>query len=312
MPYKDPAKRNASQKEYYERNRERLKEQRKEIGAKYYEKNKDVISAKRKECYDENREKKKEYYQQNKERICDQKRVYYDAITRNTYESILSGKIIDRHKWDLWCNAIKIDAKRNKYPYSDDFVNDVMFDMMRQGCFYCEDIAMTIDRIDSKLEHTPDNCVASCHRCNMSKGVADPSTFMRKAYYRARGKYYDDDTDIWFVNKQRPRIDMYNTRAKKQEVSFDLTKEDFDMLTKGDCEYCERSPITWFGVDRGIPSLGYVIGNVVSCCFDCNVDKLNGDVESMFARNKRIADRVDAGELIITECEKVKLNKNKK
>jgi hypothetical protein len=105
---------------------------------------------------------------------------------------------------------------------------------------------------------------------------------------------------------------MMKSKANKQGVSFDLTKDNVGVLVKGDCEYCKRSPTTWFGIDRVVPSLGYVLGNVVSCCWDCNLDKLDDDVESMIARNERIAKRVDAGEFIITECEKVILHTCKK
>ena len=274
MPHKDPARRKA----YYEENKEKNKEKRRKYFAKYYESN----TEKRKES-DANR------LQDRKQSAC---------------ESIKTGEIIDRYKWDMWCKEIKRCAKNKKQTYSDDFTNDVMFGKMIIGCFYCGDIATTIDRIDSKLEHTEENCVASCHGCNMSKGVADPSTFIRKAYYRAREKYYDDDTNIWFVHKNKPNLSVYKTRAKKKGVSFDLTKEDWERLIDGDCMYCKRRPATWFGVDRVIPSRGYVFDNVVSCCFDCNLDKLDGDVESMIARNKRITDRIDAGELIITESGK--------
>ena len=274
MAYKDPVK----AKEYYEKNKEQLKEKRKE----YREKNKARIKERQKEA--------------------DDKRC--EVLKRHAYDSITSGKIIDQNMWDVWCSRIKSGAK-NKHPYSDDFTRDVMFEMMVRGCFYCGYIATTVDRIDSKLGHTPDNCVGCCHGCNISKGAADPATFIKKAYYRAREKYYDDDTDIWFVHKNKPRLDMYNTHAKKQGVSFDLTKEDFDILTIDNCKYCKRSPTTWFGIDREIPSLGYVSGNVVSCCWDCNLDKSTGDVDTVVSRNERIAVRVEADELIIKECEKV-------
>lgn len=104
---------------------------------------------------------------------------------------------------------------------------------------------------------------------------------------------------------------MYNTRAKKKGVHFELTKEDWELLVKGDCKYCKRSPTTWFGIDRVIPTQGYVLGNIASCCFDCNVDKLDDDVANMCARNERIADRVDVGKIVITECGKVILHKGK-
>jgi len=278
MPYKDPD----YQKKYRERNREKNKEKRKE----YYEKNKE-----------KNKEKRDAY---------DAKR--YEDRKQNAIDSISSGEIIDKKEWDMWCREIKRHARENKHPFSADFTNDIMFEMMVQGCFYCGDIATTVDRVDSKLEHTPGNCVGSCKGCNNSKGAADLPTFIRKAYYRAREKYYDDDIDIWFVNKRKPKMSEYRIRAKTKGVSFDLPMEHFEDLIKGDCKYCKRSPITWFGIDRVIPSEGYVLGNVVSCCFDCNVDKLVDDVETMVSRNERIAVRMDAGELAIYDCEKVILH----
>ena len=226
-------------------------------------------------------------------------------ITYQTYrkqhavDSITSGEIINQHMWNLWCNRIRSSAK--KYPYSEDFTNDIIFIMMTNGCFYCGDIATTIDRIDSKLNHTIDNCIASCHGCNISKGTADSSTFIRKAYYRSRREYVDDNVDIWSTNETKPTMAQYKYKAKKKGVSFNLSKKDLNILIKNDCEYCHRTPVTWFGIDRMSPSLGYVLGNVVSCCFDCNLDKLDDYIDTMSARNERITNRLLAGELIITD-----------
>jgi len=278
MPLKDPIKR----KEYQDKYRAKNKDQQREYDAKRYQNNKET------------------------KQESDAKR--YEERKQHAMKSIINGSIIDRRKWDIWCNVIKRGATKNKHPYSDDFTNEIMFDMMVRGCFYCGDIATTIDRIDSKIEHTLDNCVGCCHGCNMSKGAADLSTFVRKAYYRAREKYFDDDIDIWFVNKTKPYICHYKRDAKKKGVSFELCETEWNELIANDCAYCNRSPTTWFGVDRVIPSLGYIVGNVTSCCYDCNLDKLEGDVESMMKRNERIARRVDSGVLVINKSDKVVLH----
>lgn len=239
----------------------------------------------------------------------DYKRKYRKNLNQHAYDSITSGSIIDQNMWDLWCNKLKSNAAQ-KRPYSDDFTSDVMFEIMVQGCFYCGDIATTNDRIDSKLEHAIENCVGSCDGCNKSKGAADFNTFIRKAYYRARGEYYDDDIDVWFVHNQKPKMRM--SIYKRKKVPFELTKDEWDKLVIGECGYCHRSPTTWFGVDRIVPLLGYVDGNITSCCWDCNLDKLEDDVDTMCARNERIARRMDAGELVIGDHEKVILHKGKK
>jgi 5-methylcytosine-specific restriction endonuclease McrA len=225
----------------------------------------------------------------------------------HAYDSIVSGKISDRRKWNMWCRVIKQHAKGNEHPYSEDFTNDIMFDMMTHGCFYCGDIATTIDRLDSKLDHTLDNCVGSCQGCNISKGVADPGTYIRKAYYRVHGKYYDNNTNIWFINKTKPEMSQYRKKIKKG-VPFEMTKEVFDILIKSDCKYCHRKPTLWFGIDREVPSVGYIIGNIVTCCWDCNRDKHEDDNDTMYARNKRIADRVDSGQLVVDDYEQVILH----
>lgn len=278
MGYKDPEKQRAYKKEYYERNKAREKER----------------TARR--------------YERNKEQMQEYATKYREDIKKNAHDSITNGEIPDTKKWDMWCDEIKRHAKDNKHPYSDDFTNDIIFCMMIRGCFYCGDISTSIDRIDSKLEHTLDNCVGCCAGCNKSKGAADLSTFIRKAYYRVREKYYDDDDDIWFVYKNKPIVSQYKYNAKMKGVPFDLSKEDFDVLIKGDCKYCKRRPTTWFGIDREIPSKGYVIGNVVSCCLDCNIDKLEDDVDTMRARNERIVERFDTGELVVNNDDKVILH----
>lgn len=325
MPCKYPMKKE-SDKNYREKNKEKIKERTKE----YYEKNKETIKEKTKEYYIKNKEdyeeyqreyrKKnkektkeqyKEYYDKNKEQISERNKEYRDAITRNAIDSITSGHIIDRSKWDMWCGKKKGSAK-NKHPYSDDFTNDIMFDMMTKGCYYCGDVATTIDRLNSTLGHTPENCVGCCGPCNNSKGIADPATFIRKSYFKARRKYVDNVIDVWFVNKKKPEWKIYKRNAIKKEVPFELDEEKWNSLITDECAYCHRMPTTWFGVDRVVPSTGYVIDNVVTCCYDCNLDKHTHDVETTMTRNERIASRIDIGDLIIEVCEKVILSQKQK
>lgn len=230
------------------------KEEQKKYDAAYYQKNKErkkINLARR--------------YVDKKEKIKERQRNYHEDIKQRAEKSIVSGSIINKHKWNLWCNMIKRNARNNNRQYSKDFTSDIMFDMMIDGCFYCGDIATTIDRLDSTIKsHTVDNCVGCCYGCNTSKGTADPSTFIRKAYYRVRGKYLVNDTDIWYEPTRKTCLGKYKSRAKSRGVLIGLSKEYFDTLIKNDCAYCHRSPITCFGIDRIIPGAGYVMGNVVA------------------------------------------------
>jgi hypothetical protein len=109
--------------------------------------------------------KRKEYYEKNKhrdkEKVKERQTQYREDLNKHVIDSITAGEILDQHKWDVWCNYIKSGAKTKQKPYSADFTNYTIFKMMLKGCFYCGDIATTIDRLDSSLDHKPENCVGS-------------------------------------------------------------------------------------------------------------------------------------------------------
>ena len=276
------------------------KEKMKEYNAKRY---KDAAHRERMKEYNAKRREDPENREKN--RVSCAKR--YEDITNHALNSLKLGEIVDKTKWTYYCNRIRHNAKSKKKPYPDNFTDDMIFDMMSKGCYYCVDTATTVDRVDSRIGHIPENCVGSCWPCNSSKGNGDRDSFLRKAYYRSQKEYFDDDIDIWSDNVQKPNYNDCRKKAMRQKVSFELTNEQWDTLVKGNCVYCLRSLPLWKynGVDRVIPSDGYTIDNTVSCCDDCNRDKGMLSVESMKIRNDKIAERMKSGEVVIINCNKV-------
>lgn len=77
----------------------------------------------------------------------------------------------------------------------------------------------------------------------------------------------------------------YARSAKKRNIIWALSRDQFLNLTKDDCHYCgiEPSQRQWVkkkertyvynGVDRLDNSIGYVIENCVTCCKYCNTAK---------------------------------------
>lgn len=78
----------------------------------------------------------------------------------------------------------------------------------------------------------------------------------------------------------------YKRGAKRRNLQFELTKEDFLKYVFGKCHYCginpcntikhqSRSEITLKlnGIDRMDNSFGYLKENCVSCCKKCNIAK---------------------------------------
>jgi hypothetical protein len=235
----------------------------------------------------------------------------YKNIISCALSMIIEQVITDPKIWHIYCNIKRSDANnRKKYPYSAEFTDDIFFEKMTDGCWYCGDYATSIDRLNSTLDHTPDNCVGCCEPCNFSKGNGDPNSFIRKAYFRTYKEYFDDDEEIWSDNTHKPRMCMAKKKSQKQGRDFTLTQDVWDALIIGKCVYCSRyRPDTkWFGVDRVIPDNGYTLDNVVSCCHDCNNDKSKWSVEIMMERNERIANRLKNGDITPLGYEKTLRN----
>jgi hypothetical protein len=79
----------------------------------------------------------------------------------------------------------------------------------------------------------------------------------------------------------------YIGQARERGLLFNITKDEFKYFTKQNCYYCGKEPsqvtfaknkntngeYIYNGLDRINPSIGYIIGNIVSCCGECNKGK---------------------------------------
>lgn len=96
----------------------------------------------------------------------------------------------------------------------------------------------------------------------------------------------------------------YKCGAKKRNLDFLLTKEQFKQITSSLCRYCGSPPSStrktrykhavygykYNGIDRIDNKLGYYIENCVPCCGTCNVMKLDYDVNAFLNHCKKISD----------------------
>ena len=326
MPYKNPEKKKENSYEYREKNREEInarkrlhyEKNREEIKAREKirrERDKDKIKERQAKWYQENkeleRERRAQTYEEKAEEIKAKNNTYYHTIVNCAMAMLMARVITDEKLWHTYCQTKRTRTATTRYPFSVDFTDDLFFEKMKDGCFYCGDLADTIDRLSSNITHTPENCVGCCLSCNLSKGNGDPNSFIRKAYFRARGRYFDDIEDIWSDNKIKPLITNAKSKSKRQKRPFALTQYDWGVLIIGNCAYCHRSrpENKWFGVDRVIPIDGYTPDNTVSCCHDCNTDKGEFFVEDMKKRNDKIAKRLESGILSFFDCETSLRNK---
>lgn len=80
----------------------------------------------------------------------------------------------------------------------------------------------------------------------------------------------------------------YKNSSKDRKLEFKLTKEDVGNVINKNCHYCNKLPEERFikkgkkikkiirnGIDRIDSSKGYIKGNILPCCYQCNIAKSN-------------------------------------
>ncbi len=94
----------------------------------------------------------------------------------------------------------------------------------------------------------------------------------------------------------------YKRGAAERGYTFELSIEEFEQLTHGDCFYCGAPPLqiirngkcrpyTYNGIDRVDNARGYTTDNVRSCCGQCNTAKNTLTETEFFAWVGRVARR---------------------
>lgn len=95
---------------------------------------------------------------------------------------------------------------------------------------------------------------------------------------------------------------LYKTKARKRNISFDLSRNEFEDYIFRTCFYCGEEPsnylrghesgirkIEYTGIDRVDPSKGYEKNNCVPCCFICNRAKSDLSLNEWLSYVKRIS-----------------------
>ena len=99
----------------------------------------------------------------------------------------------------------------------------------------------------------------------------------------------------------------YRCNARKRNIEFSLTKEQFKKLVQQKCFYCGVKPHTisnhignngkfiYNGIDRVDNNKGYVVENCVTCCSICNDWKRTRTRQEFLLRIKLIYDHMLKG-----------------
>lgn len=184
-------------KQYREKNKDRLKEKYKQ----YRIENKDTIKAKKKEYYQENRNeilekcteyrkdhkekiaaRDKKYAQKHKEKIQQYQKEYRDSHKLSNSEYQKQYRMDNKERLDEYKKSPHVRYKiyQNNAKHKDrnfDLTENEFCEITSKPCTYCGEYSDTyngelfngVDRIDSDLGYSIDNCVPCCTTCNRMK-----------------------------------------------------------------------------------------------------------------------------------------------
>lgn len=93
-----------------------------------------------------------------------------------------------------------------------------------------------------------------------------------KKHYRKTNKDLIKAKDRLYNKTIKGRFAQVKKGAKKRNVDLNLTIEQYEtIVTMGRCHYCGQTlSETGGGIDRKDNKIGYVVENIVTCCYRCN------------------------------------------
>ncbi len=139
-----------------------------------------------------------------------------------------------------------------------------------------------------------------CSRICLKRHWRKMNPEMDKAQQRRVREKRKNDPERYAIHKAKEnalhssplgRLQHYRSRAKKTNLEFLLTEEQFLSFWEKPCHYCGEK-INGIGIDRIDNSKGYSIENCVPCCIDCNKMKMTKTVEQFLRKCEIIVSRV--------------------
>lgn len=94
------------------------------------------------------------------------------------------------------------------------------------------------------------------------------------------------------VNNFNYKYKEYRRKAKRRELYFTLTEDQFKLFWQKNCFYC-NDKIKSIGLDRIDSKLGYELDNIVSCCYICNIMKLDHSKFELYIHCKKIIKNIE-------------------
>lgn len=157
-----------------------------------------------------------------------------------------------------------------------------------------------VDRLLEPPQRVSWRQLRTCRKCGQRKSVDDFVPVYESQTVRGTQVRYTCKTcehartmdwrrhDPLRGKRPKERFRAYRKEAQARGLVFTLTFDQFFTFWKQPCTYCTE-PIHGVGLDRRDNTLGYILENVVPCCWLCNQMKRDLPVEVFLAHVLKVA-----------------------
>jgi hypothetical protein len=203
------------------------------------------------------------------------------------------------------------------------FTKEEFFNLVKSNCHYCNTIQSRgfngIDKLDILNDYVIDNCVSCCFICNIMKACLSHDVFiLRIIHILSYHNYIDKSSEFYYMNyKLCPHTNgtsycNYINRAKKINVCFNLTEDQFNLIKSKNCYLCGLSSNDTHvnGIDRFDSDKGYDIDNIYACCSSCNYLKNDINISVLLNKFILIFENYKSNGELIKIINKIKENNN--
>jgi hypothetical protein len=132
-------------------------------------------------------------------------------------------------------------------------------------------------------------------KCDCGNETIAASTNLKRKETHSCGCYFNDTLRGAKGESNSHRVFLsYKNKAKKRNLNFEISEDEFRKITKENCFYCGEEPSSiekgenhygiyvYNGIDRVDNSKGYITGNIVPCCGNCNFAKRKMNVPEFY------------------------------
>lgn len=110
-------------------------------------------------------------------------------------------------------------------------------------------------------------------RLNWRQNNKDYNKKLHKDYYEKNKKILNEQSKK-FLKTPHGKFLAYKNGAKKRNIEFLLSVEQFNIFWNQNCSYC-NDEIETIGIDRRDSNKGYILENCTPCCAKCNQIKMD-------------------------------------